>query len=110
VDYDKEQISAVPGQGLNALVTEVESWNLNEENSFRHKDRTRQNDIWSVLRIIFGIFAIVLAVLYYTAVFFTLFDSETKKTIFNANGGRKTFPSSSSSTGGGQTTTYQKVV
>lgn len=65
---------------------EIEEWGLNQENSFRHADRTRQNDIWSVLKIIFGIFAVVLSVLYYTAVYFTLFDTETKRTIINANG------------------------
>ena len=86
VDYEQEQLNIIPGQGLNALVQEVEEWGLHKEDSFRHKDRTRQNDIWAVLKVIFGIFAVILSVLYYTAVYFTLYDSETKRTIIKANG------------------------
>lgn len=43
--------------------------------------------MWHVVRIILGIFAVVLTALYYTGIKFTLYDEETKNAIRTAGGG-----------------------
>lgn len=52
---------------------------MSPEGGFKHLKRSRATDIWHVLRIIFAIFAVVLIALYYTGVYFTLFEEESTK-------------------------------
>lgn len=68
---------------MKSLVQEIEDWNMSPEGSFKNQKRQRSNDIWYVLRIIFGIFAVVLTALYYTGVYFTLFEEESTKQAIN---------------------------
>ena len=60
--------------GIESLIQEVEDWLTESEGAFRSMKRQRSSDIWSVLRIIFAIFAVVLSALYYTGVYFALFE------------------------------------
>jgi glucose uptake protein GlcU len=38
--------------------------------------RLRTQEVFGILKIIFGIFAVILIVLYYTGIYFTIFDEE----------------------------------
>lgn len=68
------------------MIKEIEDWNLAPENSIKTIRRDRSNDIWSVLKIIFAIFAVVLIALYYTGIYFTLFEEDqTLKTTAPSN-------------------------
>jgi hypothetical protein len=80
VNMPDEELNKKEGQGLNLLIQEIEDWNLSPEGGFKHIKRQRSNDIWYVLRIIFGIFAVVIIALYYTGVYFTLFEEDSTKT------------------------------
>lgn len=79
VDLVEERINEREGQGIKSLIQEIEDWNMSPEGSFKHLKRQRTHDIWYVLRIIFGIFAVVLAALYYTGVYFTLFEEDSTR-------------------------------
>ena len=69
---------------MRTLIQEIEDWKMSSEGSFKHQKRQRSSEVWFVLKIIFGIFAAVLTVLYYTGVYFTLFDEESQKTVRNS--------------------------
>jgi hypothetical protein len=56
---------------------------MSPEGSFKHIRRQRTHDIWYVLRIIFGILAVVLTALYYTGVYFTLFEEDSMRSELN---------------------------
>jgi len=82
VDLEQEKFNDKHGQGLKGLVEEIDTWGMQDEGALRLPSRTKNTrDIWYVLRIIFGIFFIVCSVLYYTAIYFTLFDADAKKII-----------------------------
>jgi len=66
-----------PSETLDPLLEEIDSWEMRAQSAFKKREKQRTSDIWSVLRIIFGIFAIVLAALYYTGIYFTLFEEQT---------------------------------
>ena len=66
-----------PSEALDPLLEEIDSWDLRAQSAFKKRERQRTSEIWSVLRIIFAIFAVVLAALYYTGIYFTLFEEQT---------------------------------
>lgn len=84
VDLEDERNNEKEGEGLQTLIQEIEDWNMSQEGSFKFKNRSRGNDVWFVVKIIFGIFAAVLTALYYVGVYYSLFDEDAKTTIKNA--------------------------
>lgn len=41
--------------------------------------RIKSQEVFSILKVIFGIFTVILAILYYTGIYFSISDAEAEK-------------------------------
>lgn len=60
-------------KGIYSLIDKVQ-----EQSPIQGK-RMKSQEVFSILKVIFGIFTVILAVLYYTGIYFSISDAEAEK-------------------------------
>jgi len=70
IDKREEEANDQSRKGVSMLIDKV------QEQSPVQSKRMKSQEVFTILKIIFGIFTVILVVLYYTGIYFSIFDEE----------------------------------
>ncbi len=73
IDMKEEEGMEKGRKGIYSLIDKVQ-----EQSPIQNK-RVKSQEVFSILKIIFGIFTVILTVMYYTGIYFSIFDEEAEK-------------------------------
>ncbi|CDW74123.1 UNKNOWN [Stylonychia lemnae] len=69
IDRDQEKRNEEKGEGIDKV---LEQLSINK--AFEKRDKSKE--VWNIIKIICGIFTVILIILYYTGVYFSIFDED----------------------------------